>query len=226
EQLDEIERADRIALSDEQEAMVREVATSPRRVICVVGLAGAGKTTATHAVGQVFVNAGIPVLGAAPSGVAAEKLQDETGIPSATLHRLLDEARAGRGLPSGAVLLVDEAGMAETRVLAPVLDLVERSGSKAILIGDPQQLPAVGAGGLLAGIVAREGAILLTENRRQHDPLERDPLARVRAGVGRDYLAYAEKRERLVVSDDPATTRARLLADCSEQAAHDLSRNV
>ena len=59
--------------------MVREVVTSPSRVVCVVGLAGAGKTTATHAVAQVFAQAGIPVLGAAPSGVAAEKLQDETG---------------------------------------------------------------------------------------------------------------------------------------------------
>ena len=226
EQLDAIERADRIALSDEQEAMLREIVTSQRRVVCVVGLAGAGKTTATHAVGHVFAEAGISVLGAAPSGVAAEKLQDETGIPSTTLHRLIDDARADGGLPHGVVLLVDEAGMAETRVLAPVLDLVERAGGKAVLIGDPQQLPAVGAGGLMAGIVAREGAILLTENRRQHDPLERDALERVRAGVGRDYLAYAEKRERLVVSDDPATTRARLLADWWEQARHDLSGNV
>jgi conjugative relaxase-like TrwC/TraI family protein len=226
EQLDEIERADRIVLSDEQEAMVREVATSTRRVVCVVGLAGAGKTTATHAVGQVFGEAGIRVLGAAPSGVAAEKLEDETGIPSITLHRLLDEARAGEGLPLGCVLLVDEAGMAETRVLAPVLDLVERVNGKVVLIGDPQQLPAVGAGGLLAGIVEREGAVLLTENRRQRDFLERDALTRVREGVGRDYLAYAEKRERLVVSEDPVTTRARLLADWWEHARDDLSGNV
>jgi hypothetical protein len=166
------------------------------------------------------------VLGAAPSGVAAEKLQDETGIPSTTLHRLLEEARAGAGLPSRCVLLIDEAGMAETRILAPVLELVERAGGKAILIGDPQQLPAVGAGGLLAGIVAREGAVMLTENRRQHDPLERDALERVRAGVGRDYLAYAEKRERLVVSEDPITSRARLLADWWEHARHDLAGNV
>src|SRR3954451_2008425 len=94
QRLDEIERADRIALSDEQEAMVREVATSSSRVICVVGLAGAGKTTATHAVAQVLAHAGIEVPGAAPSGVAAEKLQDETQIPATTLHRLLDKARS------------------------------------------------------------------------------------------------------------------------------------
>src|SRR5207244_810358 len=93
-------------------------------------------------------------------------------------------------------------------------------------IGDPQQLPAVGAGGLFAGIVEREGAIELTENRRQHDELEREALARVRAGVGRDYLAYAEKRERLVVSESAVTTRARLLADWWEHARDDLPGNV
>jgi conjugative relaxase-like TrwC/TraI family protein len=226
QRLDEIERADRITLSAEQEAMVREVATSSSRVICVVGLAGAGKTTATHAVAQVFTEAGIEVFGAAPSGVAAEKLQDETRIPATTLHRLLDKARTGGGLPSGCVLVVDETGMAETRILAPVLELVEDANAKAILIGDPHQLPAVGAGGLFAGIVERQGAVVLTENRRQRDELERDALARVRAGVGRDYLAYAEKRERLVVSESPVTTRARLLADWWDHARDDLPGNV
>jgi conjugative relaxase-like TrwC/TraI family protein len=223
--LDEIERADELALSDEQEAMVRGAATSRNRVVCVLGLAGAGKTTATHAVAQVFAQVGTTVLGSAPSGVAAERLQDETGIPATTLHRLLDQARAG-GLPSGSVLVVDEASMAETRVLVPVLELVERAGGKVVLIGDPHQLPAVGAGGLFAGIVDREGAVVLTENRRQRDELEREALARVRAGVGRDYLAFAEKRERLVVSDSPVTTRARLLAEWWEQARNDLSANV
>jgi conjugative relaxase-like TrwC/TraI family protein len=226
QRLDEIERADRLVLSDEQETMIREAATSPNRVVCVVGLAGAGKTTATHAVAQVFAQAGIEVLGAAPSGVAAEKLQDETGVRATTLHRLLEVARATGGLPSRSVLVVDEAGMAETRVLAPVLELVEQANGKAILIGDPHQLPAVGAGGLFAGIVDREGAVALTENRRQHDGLERDALARVRAGVGRDYLAYSEKRERLVVSESPVTTRARLLADWWDHARNDVAGNV
>lgn len=226
QRLSEIERTDRIVLSQEQERMVREVATTENRVVCVVGLAGAGKTTATHAVAQVFAHAGLEVLGAAPSGVAAERLQDETGIPSATLHGLLEHARREGGLPQASVLVVDEAAMAETRVLAPVLELVEQAQGKAILIGDPQQLPAVGAGGLFAGIVEREGAVLLSENRRQRDELERDALLRVRAGVGRDYLAYAEKRERLVVSESPVTTRARLLADWWQHARDDPAGNA
>jgi conjugative relaxase-like TrwC/TraI family protein len=225
QQLEEIERADRLILSDEQERMVRAVTTSQNRVVCVVGLAGAGKTTATHAVAQAFSHLGIQVLGAAPSGVAAEKLQDETGIPSTTLHRLLEHAQQ-RGLPSRLVLVVDEAAMAETRVLAPVLELVDEAHGKAILMGDPHQLPAVGAGGLFAGIVDREGAVVLRENRRQRDPIEQDALARVRGGVGRDYLAYAETRDRLVVSESPVTTRARLLADWWQHARDDLAGNV
>jgi conjugative relaxase-like TrwC/TraI family protein len=215
---------DGVLLSEEQAAMLRAVCLSTDRVVCVVGLAGSGKTTATYAVAETFRAAGVPVLGAAPSGVAAEKLQDATGIPSTTLHRLIDESEGG--LPRGCLLVVDEAGMAETRILAPVLERLERAGGKALLIGDPYQLPAVGAGGLFAGIVERQGAIELTENHRQHDALERQALAAVRDGLGRDYLAFAEKRERLLVSDNPLATRTRLLADWWNAARDDLPRNV
>ena len=213
------------SLTREQSAMVRKVGRSRDRVVCVVGVAGAGKTTAAHSLAAAFTHEGIPVVGAAPSGVAAEKLQDETGIPSTTLHRLLERA-ARDELPPRCLVIIDEAGMAETRVLAPVLERIEAIGGKAVLIGDPQQLPAVGAGGLFAGIVERHGAIVLKENRRQHDELERRALAAVRAGVGREYLAFAEQRDRLVVSEDPLATKTRLLADWWKHARDDLTGNV
>ena len=101
----------------------------------------------------------MPVLGAAPSGRAADELASATGIASSTLHRLLLDAHREGGLPRGCVLVVDEAGMADTRTLAPVLELVERALGKAILVGDPHQLPAVGAGGLYVALCERLGAI-------------------------------------------------------------------
>jgi len=213
-------------LSAEQKAMVRAVASSHDRVVCVVGPAGAGKTTATHAVADAFLASGAPVVGAAPSGIAAERLQDETGIASQTLHRLLARENHLGGLPEGCVLIVDEAAMAETRVLAPILATVEQARGKAILIGDPQQLPAVGAGGLFAAIVERHGAVELTENQRQRDELERRALQAVRDGRGRDYLAFAEQRDRLVVSDDPLESRARLVGDWWRHARSDLAGSV
>ncbi len=168
-----LEQGGPVGLSRDQAAMLRTVATSADRVVCVVGIAGAGKTTALRAATEAFQASGFPVLGAAPSGVAAEKLADETGLRATTLHRLLAED----SVPRGCVLVVDEAGMADTRVLAPILELVEKAAGKAVLVGDPHQLPAVGAGGLFAGIVERHGAIELTENRRQQDELEREALA-------------------------------------------------
>jgi conjugative relaxase-like TrwC/TraI family protein len=220
---DVVEAAERKAgdSSPEQTNMLRAVATSPDRVVCVVGLAGSGKTTATRALAEAFAAAGIPVVGGAPSGIAAEKLQDETGIRSTTLHRLLQD-----DLPGGCLLVVDEAGMADTRTLAPLLERVERAGGKALLIGDPQQLPAVGAGGLLAGIVERHGAIELGENRRQHDEEERCALESIRNGLGRDYLAFAESKGRLVSSETPLATKTRLLAEWWEAARDDLRGNV
>jgi hypothetical protein len=116
--------------------------------------------------------------------------------------------------------------MAETRVLARVLSLVARAEGKAILVGDPQQLPAVGAGGLFAAIVEREGALELGDNRRQRDRLERAALEAVRHGLGREYLVFAERRGRLVVSDDPLALRTRLLADWWRAAQQDLAGSV
>jgi conjugative relaxase-like TrwC/TraI family protein len=220
------EPRERLSLSAEQERMVRRATTSGDRVVAVVGPAGAGKTAATHAAGRAFRAAGIPVLGAAPSGIAGERLQDEAGIPAGTLHRLLAAATEAGGLPRGSVLVVDEAGMAETRILAPLLALVEKAEGKAVLLGDPRQLPAVGAGGLFAAIVERNGAIQLRENRRQRNELERRALAALRGGVGREYLAFAEHEERLVVSDGPLATRARLLADWWQAAQDDLEGSV
>ncbi len=209
------------ALSQEQQRMLRAVASSPDRVVCVVGLAGSGKTTATRAVAKTFQTAGISVLGAAPSGIAAEKLQDETGIPSATLHRLLRQP-----LPERCLVVVDEAGMAETRILAPLLEQVKHAQAKLVLIGDPCQLPAVGAGGLFTGIVERHGAIELGENRRQHDHDERRALEAIRNGLGRDYLAYAEGNGRVINSDTPTTAKTRLLADWWAAARDDLPGNI
>ncbi|MGH3015957.1 MAG: MobF family relaxase, partial [Gaiellaceae bacterium] len=131
-----------LRLSPEQERMVRTLAASPDRVVCVVGPAGSGKTSALRVAADAFAAEGVPLLGTAPSGIAAERLADETGMPSTTLHLLLAATRDAGGLPHGSVVVVDEAGMAETRVLAPLLALVEEAEGKAVLVGDPLQLSA------------------------------------------------------------------------------------
>ena len=200
-------------LSGEQRMLVHEAATRPDRVVCVVGAAGAGKTTALASLGDAYQRGGMPVLGAAPSGRAADELAAGPGIASRTLHRLLLDAQREGGLPHGCVLVVDEAGMAETRVLAPLLASSSEAGGKAILVGDPAQLPPVGAGGLYPALCERLGAIRLTENRRQHDPAERDALARLATATPR---ATSHTPPAAAASTSPTTRRGakqRLLAD-------------
>src|SRR5215211_2363900 len=167
--IEHVARTREAVLGLEQAAMLRAAASSPDRVVCVVGHAGAGKTTALGALADAFQRDGFVAIGAAPSGVAAANLGAEAGIPTSTLHRLLAEARRRGGLPRGCLLVVDEAAMADTRTLTRMLFQVEHAGGKAVLVGDPAQLPAVGAGGLFTAIVERNGAIELQDNYRQRD---------------------------------------------------------
>ncbi|MGH3005673.1 MAG: MobF family relaxase [Gaiellaceae bacterium] len=209
-------------LECEQAMMLRVVASSPDRVVCVVGQAGTGKTTALAAVADAFERNGYVTLGAAPSGVAAANLAAEAGVPSGTLHRLLAEARQRGGLPRRCLLIVDEAGMADTRTLTSVLTQVERAQGKAVLVGDPAQLGAVGAGGVFAALVDRNGAVELHDNRRQRDELERRALSLLREGRSHDYLAHAAEHGRLAVAGNRAEAKAHLVADWWGAARDDL----
>ncbi len=213
-------------LTGEQRMLVHEASWRVGRVLCIAGAAGAGKTTALRVLADAYREDDVPVLGAAPSGRAADELQAATGLPASTMHRLLLDAHREGGLPRGCMLLVDEAGMAETRVLAPVLELVEQAEGRAILVGDPHQLPPVGAGGLFPALCERLGAIDLADNRRQRDLSERRALALLREGDPEAYLAHAARRGRLHLEGDPIEAKQHLLEDWWQVAQHDLAGSV
>ena len=212
-------------LSAEQRCMVEHACSSPDRVVCVIGLAGAGKTTATRALAHSFELAGVTVIGVAPSGIAAERLADEACIRATTLHALLADLRR-RPLPRGAVVFVDEASMADTRTLVALLEQVERAEAKAVLIGDPLQLPSVAAGGLFAAITRDLGVVELRENRRQINPEEREALAALRAGDPRVYLAQAAAAGRITTANERGEAKWALLTDWWKHGSSDPRENV
>jgi conjugative relaxase-like TrwC/TraI family protein len=212
-------------LTGQQRMLVHEAACRPDRVVCVVGVAGSGKTLALREFADACRDGDLIVLGAAPSGRAADELQAVTGIPSRTLHRLLLDARE-TGLPRHCVLVVDEAGMAETRVLAPLLRAVDQAEGKLLLVGDPAQLPAVGAGGLFQALCDRLDALELADNRRQRDPVEREALARLRNGDPESYLAHSARHGRLTTEDHPVEAKRRLLNDWWREAQRSPARTV
>jgi ATP-dependent exoDNAse (exonuclease V) alpha subunit len=153
----------------------------------VVGRAGAGKTTAARAIADAYRDQGYEVHGAALAGKAAESLQAEAGIPSRTLASLERDRLQGRGALHGrSVLVLDEAGMVDARQLARVLEHAQAGGAKVVLLGDPAQLKAIGAGDAYRGLLEVHPSARLETIRRQVEPWQQktsEHLARGRVRV-------------------------------------------
>ncbi|WP_431324955.1 Ti-type conjugative transfer relaxase TraA [Rhizobium sp. YTU87027] len=160
-------------LSDEQRAAIHHI-TGPEQIAAVVGFAGAGKSTMLAAARQAWEGQGYTVHGAALSGKAAEGLEESSGIRSRTLASWEfgwknDNGRLGRR----DVLVIDEAGMVGSRQLARFVEEAERSGAKFVLLGDHEQLQAIGAGAPFRAIAERIGFAGLSDIRRQREPWQR-----------------------------------------------------
>lgn len=168
-------------LSTEQQTMVRTLVTSGRRVDVVAGPAGCGKTAGLAAAHQLWADSGFRVQGATVSWLAARELQAATGIPTASLAATIRHADR-HGLPPQVVLVVDEASLVDTRTLTRLLQHVHAADGKLVLVGDPHQLPEIGAGGMFAALADRDTAVHLTSNQRQYEPWERDALRALRDG--------------------------------------------
>jgi ATP-dependent exoDNAse (exonuclease V) alpha subunit len=155
-------------LSEEQKRLVRRLTLEGDGVAVIVGKAGTGKTTALSTARAAWVDAGVPVIGCAVSRRAAQELEAGGAIPSTSVAALLHSlGRPESGLPAGAVLVVDEAGLLGTRDAARLLGHVDDAQGKLVLAGDTHQLPSIAAGGLLAGLATRLEPIELSDNRRQ-----------------------------------------------------------
>ncbi|MDW5318410.1 Ti-type conjugative transfer relaxase TraA [Rhizobium sp. PL01] len=168
------------ALSREQRQAI-EYITGPERIAAVVGYAGAGKSTMLAAAREAWERQGYTVHGAALSGKAAEGLEESSGIASRTLasweyrwqsgaDRRSDRHQLGRR----DVFVIDEAGMVGSRQLARFIGEAERTGAKIVLVGDHEQLQAIGAGAPFRAIAEQIGHAELSEIRRQRADWQRE----------------------------------------------------
>ncbi|MFX0538974.1 ATP-dependent DNA helicase [Ornithinimicrobium sp. Y1847] len=202
-----------LPLDRSQTAMVHSLATSGCRVQVALAPAGAGKTAALRVLARAWEASGGPILGLAPTAVAAEELGRATGMRTDTLARHLHQnavagASPGTGTTSalggavgpGTLVLIDEAGMAGTRDLAAVVRQVVDAGGSVRLVGDDQQLAAVAAGGIFRDLAEQGHAhgttATLTELHRFTDPAALDHYVdhgRVHSGDTADVVeaAYA-----------------------------------
>jgi DNA primase catalytic core len=180
--------ANGVTLNAGQAALVRDMATSGARLQLAIAPAGAGKTTALRALAAAWRHGGGTVIGLAPSAAAAAVLRDQINTHTETLaklttslqHRQLPDWVADIG-PS-TLVVIDEAGMADTLSLDAAVSYVVDRGGSVRLIGDDQQLAAISAGGVLRDIQASHGAVRLTELLRFTDPAEAGATLALRDG--------------------------------------------
>jgi hypothetical protein len=199
-------------LTEGQRQMVRRFVTASNTIDIGIGPAGTGKTAVMEVISQLATLTGTPILGGALAGRTAAGLEESTGIPSVTLTRLIGESR-DRGLPHGAIVVIDEAGMVGTRQLAAVADLVEQAEGKLILVGDDRQLPEIDAGGLFRALAIRLPAVELTDNIRQQHEWERSALTQLRDGPVEQAIEDYRQRGRVIIGQSRDDTMARAVAD-------------
>jgi AAA domain/TrwC relaxase/UvrD-like helicase C-terminal domain len=194
------------ALDAGQAALVRAMCTSGARLQLAIAPAGAGKTTAMRSLVRAWTDSGGHVVGLAQSAAAAAQLRDATGAPAETLAKLTWSIRHA-DLPDWAdrigrstLVIIDEAGMADTLSLDAAVQFIIGRGGSIRLVGDDQQLAAVGAGGVLRDIQASYGALRLSELHRFTDPSEAAATLTLRDGRP-EALGFYLDRRRVHVGD-------------------------
>ena len=185
------------ALSPDQELAVSKIAVSGRMLDVLVGPAGSGKTATMRVLRRAWESqhgAG-SVVGLAPSAAAAAVLGADVEIQTENTAKWLHEHRRGRwDLQPGQLVIVDEASLAGTLALDQLTAHATAVGAKLLLVGDPQQLSAVDAGGAFGLIVRdRPDAPRLVELHRFRQAWEKQASLGLRIGdvdVIEDYLAH------------------------------------
>ena len=195
--LDIIERAigREHLFSVEQAETLARIAVSGRQVDLLVGPAGAGKTTAMHALKGAWTKAfgKNSVVGLAPSAVAAQVLAEDLGIECENTAKWLHEFDRGRSrLRKGQLVIIDEATLAGTLTLDRIAGLAAEAGAKVLLVGDWAQLQSVDAGGAFTLLAAtRPDTPELTEVRRFSNEWEKTASLDLRFGRTEVIGTYA-----------------------------------
>jgi hypothetical protein len=210
----------RPTLKADQREMIRRLLTSREGVAVVIGEAGTGKILAIVSAAEGWAQAGIELRAAAPTWRAANVMRAE-GLPASSIASLLlkldrAEHEGGEGLPRESVLLIDEAGMVDSATLARLVSHAERAQAKLVLVGDPEQLGEIEAGGLFRALAERGEPIHLNEVIRHNHDLDRDAAKRIREGEGREALALNQSRERVTVSPNAEERRGAMVRDWHE----------
>jgi exodeoxyribonuclease V alpha subunit len=159
EMIKSIEEEENIQFAKRQIEAIKE--SIENGMVVITGGPGTGKTTIINAIIRIFQEEGLKVSLAAPTGRAAKRMTEATGMEAKTIHRLLEYSYMDEEMVFGRdedspletnLLIVDEASMVDILLMNSLLKAIV-PGTRLILVGDVDQLPSVGAGNVLRDII-------------------------------------------------------------------------
>jgi exodeoxyribonuclease V alpha subunit len=171
--INQVQQQRGLILAPEQAKAVAAALTD--KVLVITGGPGTGKTTIVSCILDLYQGLGARVLLMAPTGRAAKRLSETTGMTATTIHRALEFSpqtggfRRGPAEPLKAeVVVVDETSMVDTYLMYHLLRAVP-AAARLILVGDAHQLPAVGPGNILKDLIDSQviKVVRLTQIYRQ-----------------------------------------------------------
>lgn len=157
--LQEAETLGQITYDEVQLEAIRVAVSS--KVMVLTGGPGTGKTTTTMGIIAAYRAAGCKIILAAPTGRAAKRMSEATGMEAKTIHRLLEYKppegyqRKEENPLEGDVLILDECSMIDIMLMYNLLKALP-AHMTLIMVGDTDQLPSVGAGNVLGDIISSE----------------------------------------------------------------------
>ena len=168
-----IEQRTGLTLADSQRAAVAKALAS--KVLVITGGPGVGKTTIVNAILRILSAKGVKLLLCAPTGRAAKRMNEATGLEAKTIHRLLEVDPKGGGFRRDNanpldcdLLIVDETSMVDVLLMNALVKAIPDEAA-LLIVGDVDQLPSVGPGQVLADVIGSEAVpvVRLTEVFRQ-----------------------------------------------------------
>lgn len=225
-----IEREKGWPLSSEQRRAI-EVGCSNVAVSAIVGVAGSGKGVAITAVSDATRRSGNGIVTVSTQGIRAQgagKQAQANGLSVEMLvarHErgtlLVTEGKTGSqrdrvGLKPGDVILVDEAGMVDTHRFAALIRVAEDTGARLVLVGDPQQLAPVGAGGMFEQIIERVPKAELVEVHRTKIEYLRDAALAIRDGRAEDAVQLMRDNGKIHLANTNQQAMERMVKDWSQ----------